>query len=92
MSMNTPSDDRDEMDFDPEPEPEPENIKVMVVEDNMINRKILVKILSTKLNIEVIEAEDGSVAVEKFRNLNSPAISMSPFLLIAYEQADGKSC
>jgi CheY-like chemotaxis protein len=70
------------MDFDPEPEPEPENIKVMVVEDNMINRKILVKILSTKLNIEVIEAEDGSVAVEKFRNLNSPAISMSPFHLV----------
>jgi len=81
MSMNTPSDDRDEMDFDPEPEPEPENIKVMVVEDNMINRKILVKILSTKLNIEVIEAQDGSVAVEKFRNLNSPAISMPPFYL-----------
>jgi hypothetical protein len=75
MSMNTPSDDRDEMDF--EPEPEPENIKVMVVEDNMINRKILVKILSTKLNIEVIEAEDGSIAVEKFKKLNSPAISMS---------------
>jgi signal transduction histidine kinase len=78
MSMNTPSDDHGEMEYESEPETEPENIKVMVVEDNMINRKILVKILSTKLNIEVIEAADGSIAVEKFRTLNSPAISTSP--------------
>ena len=81
--MDTPSDGiyGVENEFDLEPAPEPENIKVMVVEDNMINRKILVKILSTKLNIEVIEAEDGLVAVEKFRQLNSPAISMlrSPY-------------
>lgn len=34
---------------EPEPAPEPPRIKVLVVEDNMINRKILVRILSTKL-------------------------------------------
>jgi CheY-like chemotaxis protein len=34
---------------EPEPTPEPPRIKVLVVEDNMINRKILVRILSTKL-------------------------------------------
>jgi CheY-like chemotaxis protein len=63
----------------------------MVVEDNMINRKILVKILSTKLNIEVIEAEDGSAAVEKFRNLNSPAISMFPFSLYPMTKLTGST-
>lgn len=55
-------------------EAEPEHIKVMVVEDNMINRKILVKILSTKLHIDVVEAEDGQVAVDLFRDLSSPVV------------------
>jgi signal transduction histidine kinase len=62
---------------EPVPEPEPERIKVLVVEDNMINRKILVKILSTKLHIDVVEAEDGAVAVDLFRDLTSPVIGMS---------------
>jgi CheY-like chemotaxis protein len=74
--MDTPSEERD-YSMEIQETVEPEHIKVMVVEDNMINRKILVKILSTKLNIDVIEAEDGSVAVELFRNLKSPVIGTS---------------
>jgi CheY-like chemotaxis protein len=54
-----------------------ELIKVMVVEDNMINRKILVKILSSKLPIEVLEAEDGAAAVDLFKDLTSPIIGGS---------------
>ncbi|ORY25636.1 hypothetical protein BCR39DRAFT_600069 [Naematelia encephala] len=59
---------------EPEPEPEPEMIKVLVVEDNMVNRKILVKILSTKLGVEVHEAEDGHAAVELFKDFSHPVI------------------
>ncbi|RXK36776.1 hypothetical protein M231_05937 [Tremella mesenterica] len=58
----------------PETLVEPEVIKVLVVEDNRINRKILVKILSTKLAIEVVEAEDGLAALELFKTFTSPSI------------------
>ncbi|WWC88463.1 uncharacterized protein L201_003374 [Kwoniella dendrophila CBS 6074] len=51
-----------------------EKVKVLVVEDNKINRTILVKILSTKLPIEVFEAEDGDVAVDVFKGLSGPII------------------
>lgn len=74
LSATTPLDD---VEVDADVEPEPENIKVMVVEDNMINRKILVKILSSKLNVDVVEAEDGAVAVELFRDFTSPVIGKS---------------
>ena len=77
MSATTPLTDQDDTDMEQRAEAEPENIKVMVVEDNMINRKILVKILSSKLNIEVLEAEDGAVAVELFREFTSPVIGQS---------------
>ncbi|WOO77936.1 Response regulator mcs4 [Vanrija pseudolonga] len=53
----------------------PPPVKVLVVEDNVINRKILVKILSAKLPLlEIIEAEDGQAAVDKFKEFTSPAI------------------
>lgn len=76
LSATTPLTDQDEGEFgaDVEAEAQPENIKVMVVEDNMINRKILVKILSSKLSIDVVEAEDGAVAVELFREFTCPVI------------------
>lgn len=52
-SGTTPMDDDDtpapETESETDPEPEPETVKVMVVEDNVINRKILVRILSSKL-------------------------------------------
>ncbi|KAK4685195.1 hypothetical protein P7C73_g4960, partial [Tremellales sp. Uapishka_1] len=51
-----------------------ENATVLVVEDNLINRKILVKILSSKKIYHVLEAEDGIDAVEKFRELQFPVI------------------
>ncbi|WRT67849.1 uncharacterized protein IL334_004823 [Kwoniella shivajii] len=51
-----------------------DKVKVLVVEDNKINRTILVKILKTNLPIEVHEAEDGDVAVEVFGNLSGPLI------------------
>ncbi|KAL1408538.1 hypothetical protein Q8F55_005350 [Vanrija albida] len=53
----------------------PPPVKVLVVEDNVINRKILVKILSAKLPLlEIIEAEDGQAAVDKFKEFTSPVI------------------
>jgi len=74
---------------DEEPEPPEEIVKVLVVEDNVVNRKILVRILSSKLvcrhcgeswspadgqPIEVCEAEDGHAAVEQFKQFTSPVI------------------
>lgn len=88
LSATTPLDDQNDIDL--EAEPEPENIKVMVVEDNMINRKILVKILASKLNIEVLEAEDGSVAVDLFRDLSSPVIGTSFPLFL--DRSSSKVC
>ena len=81
----------EEQEPEPEPEPEPveEIVKVLVVEDNVVNRKILVRILSSKLvrcgpalsvigtdtqPIEVCEAEDGHAAVEQFKQFTSPVI------------------
>ena len=56
-------------------------LKILVVEDNAINRKVLVKMLSSKkgqtvpaVPIEVVEAEDGIDALERFRKFDSPAI------------------
>lgn len=53
-------------------------VKVLVVEDNVINRKILVKILSTiegdGAGLEIVEAGDGEHAVELFRGFDAPAI------------------
>ncbi|KAL7423038.1 hypothetical protein Q5752_002337 [Cryptotrichosporon argae] len=77
-SVGTPG--TDDADFDDaeadhaDDRPRPEQVKVLVVEDNMINRKILVKILSSKLPIEVCEAEDGQAAVDLFKDFTSPAI------------------
>ncbi|WWD18560.1 hypothetical protein CI109_103013 [Kwoniella shandongensis] len=51
-----------------------EIVKVLVVEDNMINRKILVKLLTSKLPIRIIEAEDGQVAVDLFEDLSGPVV------------------
>ena len=39
--------------------------RVLLVEDNMINREIAIEILKTT-NIEVEEAENGKIAVEQF--------------------------
>lgn len=39
--------------------------KVLVADDNIVNRRVLIKVL-TKLNMKVIEAEDGIEAVKKF--------------------------
>ena len=55
---------------------------VLVVEDNMINRKILVKILSASTvhstsksrSFEIYEAEDGIAAINVFRDFAGPAI------------------
>lgn len=59
----------------------PKVVKVLVVEDNVVNRKILVRILLSQLSkkedtsmIEVCEAEDGAAAVELFKDFTSPAI------------------
>jgi len=78
--LTTPEDDQQQ----PEPSPESENtpnlatpakIKVLVVEDNVINRKILVKILKAALPyLDILEAEDGVDAVERFREFGTPAI------------------
>ncbi|WVR06437.1 hypothetical protein IAU60_003468 [Kwoniella sp. DSM 27419] len=53
---------------------ETELVNVLVVEDNKINRTILVKILSVNKTIKVLEAEDGDVAVNMFRELTGAAI------------------
>jgi CheY-like chemotaxis protein len=53
----------------------PAKIQVLVVEDNIINRKILVKILKASLpHLDVYEAEDGIDAVERFREFSAPVI------------------
>ena len=39
--------------------------RVLLVEDNMINREIAIEILKTT-NIEVEEAENGKITVEQF--------------------------
>ena len=79
--------------FEPEEEePELEKLKVLVVEDNRINRKILVKILTLKAvscaqhslvawliyvqPLDVIEAEDGLQAISVFREFTTPSIGM----------------
>ncbi|WVF68925.1 hypothetical protein IAT40_003699 [Kwoniella sp. CBS 6097] len=49
-------------------------IKVLVVEDNRINRTILVKILSSNKSIDVLEAENGVVAVNSFKELSGPVV------------------
>lgn len=57
--------------------PPPPKVKVLVVEDNVINRKILVKILTTHVGgpgLDIIEAGDGQDAVDLFRNFDAPAI------------------
>jgi CheY-like chemotaxis protein len=42
------------------------NVKIMLVEDNDINREIAVELLKS-MNMEIIEAVDGEDAVNKFR-------------------------
>ena len=53
-------------------------VHIVVVEDNVINRKILVKILKSRKNPEpqliVVEAEEGEQAVEVFKSLTRPSI------------------
>ncbi|WVQ65701.1 uncharacterized protein L199_003879 [Kwoniella botswanensis] len=51
-------------------------IKIMVVEDNKINRTLLVKLLQKqiKLPIEILEAEDGQEAVDLFKKVTGPLI------------------
>lgn len=73
QQLDTPGSEHVEED-DGEQEEEPEKVKVLVVEDNAINRKILVKILSSKLDIEIHEAQDGQVAIDKFRELSGPVV------------------
>jgi len=43
------------------------NLKILLVEDNFINRKLIVSILE-KINVKVDTAENGFQAVEKFKN------------------------
>ena len=69
----------------------PVSTKVLVVEDNMINRKILVKILSGRTvskkgrsqSLDIYEAEDGIAAVEVFRELAGPVIGQSCYTMIS---------
>ncbi|WWD04951.1 hypothetical protein V865_003022 [Kwoniella europaea PYCC6329] len=51
-------------------------INIMVVEDNKINRTLLVKLLKKqiKLPIEILEAEDGQEAVDLFKRITGPLI------------------
>ncbi|OCF54830.1 hypothetical protein L486_07485 [Kwoniella mangroviensis CBS 10435] len=51
-------------------------VKVMVVEDNKINRTLLVKLLQKQINlpIEILEAEDGQEAVDLFKKVTGPLI------------------
>jgi CheY-like chemotaxis protein len=80
-TITTPSEDSPEVAADTPPSsgptPDPRvPTKVLVVEDNIINRKILVKILkaSPLPFLQIIEAEDGVDAVERFREFGAPAI------------------
>lgn len=60
----------------PVPEPRPRRpTKVLVVEDNMVNRKILVRILKTSgLDLDIEESEDGQDALERFKTFENPVI------------------
>lgn len=49
-------------------------VTVLVVEDNLINRKILVRLLAREAGIHVMQAEEGLMAVEIFRSLRAPSI------------------
>ncbi|WWC70842.1 uncharacterized protein I206_104794 [Kwoniella pini CBS 10737] len=62
----------------------PNKVKVLVVEDNKINRTILVKILSSTLSsiIEVYEAEDGNYAIEIFKKLISNNNNNQPIIVL----------
>ncbi|WVQ96444.1 hypothetical protein IAU59_003549 [Kwoniella sp. CBS 9459] len=51
-----------------------ERVKVLVVEDNRINRTILVKILTSNTSIDILQAEDGEVAVTHFQKLSGPVV------------------
>lgn len=51
-----------------------ERLSVLVVEDNLINRKILVKLLAREEGVLVQEAGDGYAALELFRKLDAPTI------------------
>lgn len=58
-----------------EKKPVPAKTQVLVVEDNIINRKILVKILKAAVSqLDIHEAEDGEDAVARFRELDVPVI------------------
>lgn len=73
--VTTPSDEALDLVTPPPATPEPHHTKVLVVEDNVINRKILVKILSAALPVlEILEAEDGLEAVSRFREFTLPVI------------------
>ncbi|KAK8858668.1 hypothetical protein IAR55_002897 [Kwoniella newhampshirensis] len=49
-------------------------VNVLVVEDNVINRKILVRLLTSKMPVRIIEAEDGAVALDLFKDLSGPVV------------------
>jgi CheY-like chemotaxis protein len=65
--VTTPS---DEAPVTVPPAPTPHPMTVLVVEDNMVNRKILVRILKTSnLELDIRESEDGADALEQFKEL-----------------------
>ena len=55
-------------------------VNILVVEDNLLNRKILVKLLQSgplkalEPPLKIVEAGDGEEAVEKFRDFTEPTI------------------
>lgn len=51
------------------------NLKILLVEDNFINRKLIVSVLE-KINVKVDTAENGFQAVEKFKTNNYNLILM----------------
>ncbi|BEI96246.1 hypothetical protein CcaverHIS631_0111950 [Cutaneotrichosporon cavernicola] len=65
--VTTPSDETPAI-IPPAPTPHP--MTVLVVEDNVVNRKILVRILKTSnLDLDLRESEDGADALEQFKEL-----------------------
>jgi CheY-like chemotaxis protein len=72
---------------EPEPTPEPPRIKVLVVEDNMINRKILVRILSTKL----VSTKPDAVAVAVAVAVADADASYSPLISAKHKTASRPS-
>ncbi|GMK57489.1 hypothetical protein CspeluHIS016_0403230 [Cutaneotrichosporon spelunceum] len=65
--LTTPSDDAPAI---APPAPTPHPMTVLVVEDNMVNRKILVRILKTSnLDLDIRESGDGADALEQFKEL-----------------------